>query len=1222
VKKFQKVCSVIALLTIGLFFLAGCSDSTSDDPGPGPRDPQGKGVLGQIHGIVVDSITFLPLADVEVELSITGEKTTTDSHGVYRFNDVEPGTHEISFTLDGYQYFRATDVTVEAGKYREDDPFGENDAWLGQIKALIASAGGGVVTTNDDAEGTEDSGIEVTINQISQGLYEIKTLKMNYDYSYIQKVELVELVPLKGKIAGEILLAKFSTDYLVKNTLDTADFVPIQDGVELWVKPSGAISEGGSIYGPFVTSGGGFSIEGIPAATGLKIEFNRFKQNDKYYSSVFLAQWDDEHGVFDETEFSLDAGYGSANYYALYLFPEDGFVTITNTDTSSRIALDGNLTVTFSEPIDANTVDFSITGNDDNIAAGLVPDLTALWSADGRTVTLSPDWNYPYSKNGQKKIGDLEISPVGGSHIRAKSGAIVYNNDLSLPIYTEEGLKLLAVDYNPSNPPPRYAIYTDAIAIKLTFNKAVSEYSQFDLEGDVVHWNLGSNATEVFIYTDRLTSTVSSEKNFGGKVISAADQSDTIDDLDLTTVLGANFEGFQKSPTPKLTLRSTSLWAAQPITQGNSSYQLVSASAAKPPVSLTFDRDPPEGVQVTATLGTFSTSNGGNTALAATWSGATLNLTPAARLTGTVSLTSLSITTVDSQPLFDLTELVRYGAAGPGKLININGSNQLTFSVNGSDPDAVTRTVRLTANTINSYHPIDNPVLTFSFSADRNGVAGTLTGHSVTFVGPNIIPDPSDTDPLNTGINKNYSTSLTGNVITVAFNNWTWLNSKDDNYYIKIQVSYDGVSNIAYTLADSVTNLGLVNLADSNTQRYYGNVLPPVLDPGPPIVYTTGGRTDMQGYYKFETPEYDAVQTLTLEQTSLWPLPLTSPPTPSNAILISRGEGAARATPIVFTFNEALDPVTVGVTKATIKGSLNVYDGTSTSIFDIPVTTSVDADTNTISIIPSVKLDSLTPYYVDDFEVSLYEAIDVDGVRTRGNKLGVIFDLEKDIHQYWRIVSWTRTDVSANPGVTPPIWDYQIDFETGPPASSGGGTGNAVAIDWISGFGGSQAGGSGSFSGTAVTATVVVNRQYYIHLDNDLGGSPQFGSLAWDTGTSDWSASGSGLRLVSNNVITVTPSGGGTPTKYPVNFRISRISANVIGFMVEANIGAVNSADSDFVNFSTTVEYVLGSGAPTTPPFVAGAGVPGINFNPPLNTPETLASDNPRLTFNLTVQKP
>jgi len=224
------------------------------------------GLIGQISGVVVDSITQLPLADVEVELSIISVKTTTHAHGTYKFSDVPIGQHELIFYKEGYQFFIMQQVV-------------------------------------DPAE---------------------------------NKIVSVSLVPLTGRITGTIKLAKFSQDYFIQNTPDAGDFVAIQDGVGLWVKPdTKPDSSFGILYGPFFTSGGGFSIEGIPAVGGFEIMCNRFEQGGLYYSGNTISEWDGKEFV----DVIITTGYEGFKNYSLYLFPDEGFFTITESNTE-RIALD------------------------------------------------------------------------------------------------------------------------------------------------------------------------------------------------------------------------------------------------------------------------------------------------------------------------------------------------------------------------------------------------------------------------------------------------------------------------------------------------------------------------------------------------------------------------------------------------------------------------------------------------------------------------------------------------------------------------------------------------------------------------------------------------------------------------------------------------------------------------------------------------------------------
>jgi archaellin len=72
-----------------------------------------------ISGTIKDADTRLPLPEAVVTLksdSFKGEKyTITDSTGVYRVSNLNPGTYSITFEMEGYQKFLKDNIVLTPG---------------------------------------------------------------------------------------------------------------------------------------------------------------------------------------------------------------------------------------------------------------------------------------------------------------------------------------------------------------------------------------------------------------------------------------------------------------------------------------------------------------------------------------------------------------------------------------------------------------------------------------------------------------------------------------------------------------------------------------------------------------------------------------------------------------------------------------------------------------------------------------------------------------------------------------------------------------------------------------------------------------------------------------------------------------------------------------------------------------------------------------------------
>ncbi|MCA9752715.1 MAG: choice-of-anchor B family protein, partial [Gemmatimonadetes bacterium] len=70
---------------------------------------------GGVSGTITDSVSHLPLADVEVALAGTPVWTTTDGTGVYSFPDVPSGAYSLTVARYGYDVPAAMPLTVSTG---------------------------------------------------------------------------------------------------------------------------------------------------------------------------------------------------------------------------------------------------------------------------------------------------------------------------------------------------------------------------------------------------------------------------------------------------------------------------------------------------------------------------------------------------------------------------------------------------------------------------------------------------------------------------------------------------------------------------------------------------------------------------------------------------------------------------------------------------------------------------------------------------------------------------------------------------------------------------------------------------------------------------------------------------------------------------------------------------------------------------------------------------
>ena len=124
-KKFTLVLCLAALFTAGLF---------------------GQTVSSSLQGTVIDPASaVVPNAQVKVVGTDTGvtRTGTTETTGLFRFLDLEPGTYSITVTATGFKGYQQTSIVLAANETRD----------LGKVGLTIGSAGETVTVTAEDAYG-------------------------------------------------------------------------------------------------------------------------------------------------------------------------------------------------------------------------------------------------------------------------------------------------------------------------------------------------------------------------------------------------------------------------------------------------------------------------------------------------------------------------------------------------------------------------------------------------------------------------------------------------------------------------------------------------------------------------------------------------------------------------------------------------------------------------------------------------------------------------------------------------------------------------------------------------------------------------------------------------------------------------------------------------------------------------------------------------------------
>lgn len=68
-----------------------------------------------ITGTVTDASTEAPIQNAQITLDGTDTSTTTDESGTFRFADLEPGTHALTVSAEGYEDSTARVEVTEEG---------------------------------------------------------------------------------------------------------------------------------------------------------------------------------------------------------------------------------------------------------------------------------------------------------------------------------------------------------------------------------------------------------------------------------------------------------------------------------------------------------------------------------------------------------------------------------------------------------------------------------------------------------------------------------------------------------------------------------------------------------------------------------------------------------------------------------------------------------------------------------------------------------------------------------------------------------------------------------------------------------------------------------------------------------------------------------------------------------------------------------------------------
>jgi hypothetical protein len=631
--KRKIISGMTAAALLFVMALTGCKNPASGggnlpsvgiEPEP---EPELTGVLGQVSGIVFDSVTARPLADVAVGIN-SGICTRTDSTGTFKIADLPPGTYDIAYYKDGYRY-QAQTIQVDPAEYKTDDPFGEFqslDAMLAALNTWVRRVpdGGGPASGWSYQDGIWVSGDGETAVTVNPETFEIRPVKLDYVYRKGINTVAQPLVPLTGAIRGRIRLVKtpfdgISTDDLLNWKL--ANMTAVQQDVQVWLVDTAGYTIGSASASPNITYGpvktganGSFQIAGVPVNTALGLRVGGFTQDGHYFAPAGAAySYDYDSNGFTVTSFiaqnnglapnAEDQTYTDAG--EVFLFAEGSYALVIDHKAGSPVAPlmpDGKITLTFSKQIDPATFTAALYagsgGNFDSTTDTSLP-LKPNWTANNTVVELIPAKVpggylkpvFPYSSVEAVPLGVIGLTgkAADGSRILASPDAGTGAADRGIPVYVTESLKYLGMEIvdNSAGSISR-AVARDSDVIKLNFNKALDPHNvTVTLGNRVPDYKVGE--TSLYVFVDALAGT---NQALSFTVVSASDSEDVC-----ASPAGISFDKAQINR--KLVLASLTgidyIWAGNAII--DSSFPINEGS-----ITLTFTRDIPEGATVRAAM--------------------------------------------------------------------------------------------------------------------------------------------------------------------------------------------------------------------------------------------------------------------------------------------------------------------------------------------------------------------------------------------------------------------------------------------------------------------------------------------------------------------------------------------------------------------------------------------------------------------------------------------
>lgn len=499
-KKFHV--GIMALVL--LFVFAGCGDD-------GEKVFVGKGALGQISGVLFDTVTLEPLADVTATLTGSGDTTVTDDNGAFFFADVEPGVQELTFVKDGYR-FTSRNVYVDPQLYLNSDPFMEAEI----IKTHLENAkinfnfnfdGLDAVTTMGDFVWTTDSELRPAAD------FMVTKEKLNYTYSEFISLNVIGIVPLSGSITGKISVFSVTEAEYQNIALGAAPIAPaanvevfFQDGEDVNLGEGAAAERGW--FGPFVTGANGtFTATGLPVGVDLIMSINSFAQDGIFYDGNELRNYDSGNALSDALDansrtFIALPSNNATNIGDFYLLASTDFITVTSVayDVAANnfATRDGSIVLTFSKAVNPAGFEVTIDGVTDNImGSDDFDELRYSFNATFTQVTITNAGGFPYSINESSPSG--VINNIGGTANIISSDT----SDIGIAIFTEQGPVITGITYNAAD----YATRNGSIVI--TYSKAIDPTSyDIDLTDGIVDLNnAGSDDFDGIVFSFNSTFT-------------------------------------------------------------------------------------------------------------------------------------------------------------------------------------------------------------------------------------------------------------------------------------------------------------------------------------------------------------------------------------------------------------------------------------------------------------------------------------------------------------------------------------------------------------------------------------------------------------------------------------------------------------------------------------------------------------------------------------------